>query len=633
MDLKAGWDGTWQDFLSTDRASFLESLVSFHRSLSWTQDLDPAQRYAWETEYDVMTSTLNHVITETQVEPEKCWIAFEQELIGEGGKRAADVNLVTPAGELFVVEFKHKQEASEYEILRANSDLQTMRRYHSESIDLVGHGFVVLTKPGAKPFQHPNVVCDIADDGLAPQLASQLITSLSKPSYYNVLQWAKGEFYRQPSILHGTAQVFFDAKIPTLKTSAGENIDQARAALLKLYQHARDKQQRYVVVVHGRPGAGKTLLGISSVAEIARSESAKQSEPIFLSGNGPLVQVLQHTLDYSGKQSVGRTGDKVIDGRVMIQDLLPFKKDLKRSLTSRRETFVVFDEAQRAWDKASPRESQSPSELMLFCNWLACQPFGVLVLLVGDGQAIHRNEMQLDQMLADLDAAIRAQNGKVIPIMPSLHASKMQLVTPIKKDVYNLKTPIRQAYTESLDKWIEAVLSNNSDQAQKVALDIQAYYPLRLTQNQQTAETYALGVQQTMHEGNKLQDAFRTGWLMSSQGGKFIEEVQKDKYKPGKHIGPWYVEPPSSENSCCQFEAACTEFSCQGLELSLALFNWGQDMVYRNGKLVAEDRRQNEHYTEGSYRVLLSRGRSGLVIKCDDQETFEYLKQCGMQEL
>ncbi len=353
MDLKAGWDGTWQDFLSTDKASFLESLVSFHRSLSWTQDLDPAQHYAWETEYDVMKATLHHVVNDAKVEPDKCWIAFEQELIGEGGKRAADVNLVTPAGELFVVEFKHKQEASEYEILRANFDLQTMLRYHSESIDLIGHGFVVLTKPGAKPFQHPNVVCDIADDSLAPQLTSQLITSLSKPGYYNVRQWAKGKFYRQPSILHGTAQVFFDAKIPTLKTLAGENIDQARAALLTLYQHARDKQQRYVVVVHGRPGAGKTLLGISSVAEIARSESAKQSEPIFLSGNRPLVQVLQHTLEYSGKQLGNRIVDKVIDGRVMIQDLLPFKKDLKRSLKSRRETFVVFDEAQRAWDKAN----------------------------------------------------------------------------------------------------------------------------------------------------------------------------------------------------------------------------------------------------------------------------------------
>lgn len=47
-------------------------------------------------------------------------------------------------------------------------------------------------------------------------------------------------------------------------------------------------------------------------------------------------------------------------------------------------------------------------------------------------------------------------------------------------------------------------------------------------------------------------------------------------------------------------------------------------MLFRSGKLVVEARRQYEHYTEGSYRVLLSRGRSGLAIKCDDQETFEY---------
>ena len=73
--------------------------------------------------------------------------------------------------------------------------------------------------------------------------------------------------------------------------------------------------------------------------------------------------------------------------------------------------------------------------------------------------------------------------------------------------------------------------------------------------------------------------------------------------------------------------------SCQGLELSLALFNWGKDMVYRNGTLVVEGRRSQEHYTEGSYRVLLSRGRSGLVIKCDDQETYRYLKSCGMKIL
>lgn len=637
MDLQAGWAGTWQDFFQTTKASFVQSLVTFYNNLEWTQELDPTQRFAWEIEYDLMLATLRYAIAETKTAPEKCWIAFEQELIGEGGKRAADINLVTPAGELFVIEFKHKTEASEHEILRANSDLQTMLRYHSESIHLVGYGFLVLTKPDAKTFQHPHVVCEIAVNGLAPKLACQIITSLNKPDSYDALCWEKGEFYRQPSILHGTAQVFFDAKIPTLKTSASENIEEARKALLELYQYAKQKQQRYIVVVHGRPGAGKTLLGVSAVAEISRSDSAKKSEPILLSGNAPLVQVLQHTLDYYGKCKSAHEAKKVIDGRIMIQDLHIFKKQIKGALTSRKETFVVFDEAQRAWDKASPRDSQSLSELMLFCNWLSSQPFGVLVLLVGDGQAIHRNEMQLEQMLTDLDHSVRAQNGNIVAIMPSLHAKKMRLIKPIERDVFNLKTPIRQSYTECLDKWIEAVLSNNSVLASDVALNIQSDYPLRVTQSKGLAECYTSELQNTLHEGNRKPDAFRSGWLMSSRGGKFIEEVQKDKFKPGKHIGPWYVEPPKSKNSCCQFDTACTEFSCQGLELSLALFNWGQDLLYRDGQLIVAKeksyRRQYDHYTEGSYRVLLSRGRSGLVIKCDDNETFTYLKSCGMKEL
>ncbi len=630
MDLTAGWEGTWQQFLNTDKERFIATLKRFYESLKWTTDLSPTQLYAWESEYDVMTATLEHVKAEVALELEKCWIAFEKELIGEGGKRAADVNLVTPSGELFVVEFKHKERVTEHEILRANSDLQTMLRYHSESINLVGHGFLVLTKPGSESFEHPHVVCDIADSGLASKLSSKLITSLKKPEVYDVQNWKHGEFYRQPSILHGTAQVFFDAKIPTLKTSAGENIDEARAALLKLYHTAKERQQRYVVVVHGRPGAGKTLLGISAVAEIARSESQKKSEPIFLSGNKALVNVLQYTLNYSAAQAGKQFSDKVIDGRVMIEHLYVFKKHVRSANSIRKETFVVFDEAQRAWNSSK----NSESDLTLCCDWLSKQPFGVLVLLVGDGQAIHTKEMELDQMLVDLERAVSAQKGRVIPIMPSLHASKMKRIKPIKRDVFNLKTPIRQSFTEELDEWIEAVLSNNFAKAQEVASKIQPSYPIRVTRSKKAAEDFASDCQQTMQEGNKIrQHAFRVGWLQSGKGGEFMEKVDVEGSKYNSAIGPWYVDPPSSEHSCCQFNAACDEFTSQGLELSFALFNWGHDLIYRNGKLEPVKCRDYDHYTEGSYRVLLSRGRSGMVIKCDDTETYEYLARCGAVEI
>lgn len=634
MEALAGWSGTWEAFFNVEKWRFVDRLVAFHASLPWTEELSDAQKEAWVIEYEVMKRTLKQVCDASGFLPDNAWIAFEQELVGEGGKRAADVNLVLPTGDLFVVEFKHKLAASEHEVWRARFDLKTMLRFHSESIGLEGHCFLALTKPGATGFKHERVTCDMPENGLLPALSNALIKMMFKPQLaYDVLKWQHGNFYRQPSILHGTVQVFFEETIPTLKTSAGENIEDARANLLKLYQHAKTNHKRYLVVVHGRPGAGKTLLGISAVADLVNTYGAEHCKPVFLSGNGPLVQVLQHTLDYHGKRSNKRLP---LDGRVLIEDLINFKRTLKQQ--SRwdeiEENFVVFDEAQRAWEKLNSRDANSQSELHLFCDWLAQKDFGVLVLLVGDGQAIYRNEMSLESMLLALEDTLYLHENRITTIMPELHSHHLKKVQMHQREVFNLKTPIRQAYTEELDRWIEAVLEGNTQQANAVATSLSLDYPLMLTKSKSTAENFAREHMQTLHQDNIKLDAFRMGWLMSSQGGPFIPEV---KAKSANLVGPWYVEPPASNLSCCQLNTACTEFASQGLELSLALLNWGNDLVFRDGVLqLAQERkyrRDEDHYTYGSYRVLLSRGRNGLIIKCDDDATFQFLKVCGMSIL
>ena len=632
MESLAGWSGTWEAFFNVEKGSFVGQLVAFHASLPWTEELAPTQEYAWGIEHEVMKRTLKHVCRVSGFSPDNAWIAFEQELVGEGGKRAADVNLVLPTGDLFVIEFKHKLAASEHEIWRARFDLKTMLSFHSESIGLEGHCFLALTKPGATRFMHDRVTCDIPENDELPALSNALIKAFTKPQQaYDVLKWQHGNFCRQPSILHGTVQVFFEETIPTLKTSAGENIEDARIKLLELYQYAKKNYKRYVVVVHGRPGAGKTLLGISAVADLVNTYGAENCKPVFLSGNGPLVQVLQHTLDYHGKRS---NKELQIDGRGLIEDLINFKRTLKQQ--SRwdeiEENFVVFDEAQRAWEKLNSRDANSQSELHLFCDWLAQKDFGVLVLLVGDGQAIYRNEMSLESMLLALEDALYQHENRITTIMPELHAHHLKKVQVRQREVFNLKTPIRQAYTEELDRWIEAVLAGNAQQANAVAASLSLDYPLMLTKSKSTADNFAREHMQTLHQDNVKLDAFRMGWLMSSQGGPFIPEV---KAKSANLVGPWYVEPPASNLSCCQLSTACTEFASQGLELSLALVNWGNDLVFRDGALqLAQERkyrRDKDHYTYGSYRVLLSRGRNGLIIKCDDDETSEFLCACGMK--
>ena len=634
MEPLAGWSGTWEAFFNVDEENIVSQLTAFHASLPWTEELSGSQIEAWYIEFDVMQKTLKQVCEISRFSPDKAWIAFEQELVGEGGKRAADVNLVLPTGDLFVIEFKHKLYASEHEIWRAGFDLKTMLRFHSESIGLEGHCFLALTKPGASRFNHEKVICDIAVNGLLPELSQALTASLMKPQRaYDSLSWQHGSFYRQPSILHGTVQVFFDETIPTLKTSAGENIENARASLLKLYEDAKARLKRYVVVVHGRPGAGKTLLGISAVADLVNSYGAEHCKPLFLSGNGPLVQVLRHTLEYHGKHS---KKNLPLDGRVLIEDLINFKRSLKQQArwNEMKENFVVFDEAQRAWEKLSTRDVNSQSELHLFCDWLAQKDYGVLVLLVGDGQAIYRNEMSLEQMLLALEDALQKHGPKLTTIMPELHAHNLKKVPVHQREVFNLKTPIRQAYTEDLDRWIESVLAGNADQANSVAVSLRLDYPLLLTKSQIDAETFAREHMQTLHQDNKKSDAFRMGWLMSSQGGSFLPEV---KAKGANLVGPWYVAPPSDDLSCCRLKTACTEFASQGLELSLALLNWGNDLIFREGKLLLGQEckylREEAYYTYGSYRVLLSRGRNGLIIKCDDDETFEFLCASGMSLL
>lgn len=633
MDFLSGWSGTWADFLAVDRVIFLQKLAAFHDNLAWTGSLESTQREAWEIEYGLLQETLKHVCQNAQFDPEAAWISFEQELIGEGGKRAADVNLILPTSDLFVVEFKHKLMASEQEIWRARFDLATMQKFHSESMALKGHCFLVLTRAGARSFKDEHVISDLPANNMLPKLSNELCRALSKPrNQYQTHQWQFGQFYRQPSLMHGTVQVFFEESIPTLKTEAGNNIKDARAELVALYEQAKKNKERYVVVVHGRPGAGKTLLGVSVVADLIKSYGAETCKPVFLSGNRPLVNVLRYTLEYHGR----RTGrEQAIDGRELIEDLVNFKRTLKNGnrASGRDEKFVVFDEAQRAWERVNTGGGASETELHLLCKWLAKIEFGILVLLVGDGQAIHNNEMSLDKMLSELDHAISREGKLIRTIMPDLHAHHMKNIEVDCREVFNLKTPIRQAYTDDLDRWIEAVLDGDAQKAKEVTSNARFDYPLLLANSKQDADDYARDLQRILHEDNAKVDAFRMGWLQSSHGGKFIPEVASQKNGP---IAQWYVEPPGSPNSCCQLSSACTEFSSQGLELSLALFNWGQDLQYREGSLATSEtpsyRRQQDHYTFGSYRVLLSRGRNGLIVKCDDQQTLDFLVRCGMKE-
>ena len=122
----------------------------------------------------------------------------------------------------------------------------------------------------------------------------------------------------------------------------------------------------------------------------------KMTPAVYLSGNGPLVAVLQDSL---------RGGP--VPGSVFVQDI---KKYVAYYSSSRGRTppehLIVFDEAQRAHDAERvatvhkrPIGLSEPEHLLEFCSRIP--EWCVLVALIGDGQAIHAGEEIGVQLWAD----------------------------------------------------------------------------------------------------------------------------------------------------------------------------------------------------------------------------------------
>lgn len=148
------------------------------------------------------------------------------------------------------------------------------------------------------------------------------------------------------------------------------------------------------MLLTGVPGAGKTLVGLQAVhahflddLAVNRGDGKPSAPAVFLSGNGPLVEVLQYEL-----RGAGGGGQTFVRG----------VKDYVRRYSGKRalvppEHVLVFDEAQRAWDADRVGEghgtSHGRSEPELFVDFAERIPgWCVVIGLIGSGQEIHLGE-------------------------------------------------------------------------------------------------------------------------------------------------------------------------------------------------------------------------------------------------
>ena len=366
------------------------------------------------------------------------------------------------------------------------------------------------------------------------------------------------------------------------------------------------------------PGAGKTFLGLQYVYDVCKSNENVNS--VYLSGNGPLIEVLTDALN----------SDVFVKNihTVVNEHILGKTKGFNKNI-------LVFDEGQRAWDKEQmfKKRNTSMSEADILIDLAEKElEWSVLLILVGEGQEINTGE---NSGLIQWDTALKKSNKKWIVVCPDkLVDIFKETHTVIANDNFNLNETLRSYLANDVSKFINLLLDGEIEKAKNLSTPIlKAGFNMYVTRDLKKAKEYC----KNRYSDNKNK---RYGILASSKAYNLSYYSIKPIFKP--QISKWFNSEPFESGSCCQLNIAISEFDCQGLEIDMPIIGWGVDMLWNGNnwdKFKKDEGIDSESniYRKNSYRVLLTRGRDGFIVFIPDEPrfnpTFEILLNSGLQKL
>jgi len=606
-----GWSGTAADFLQTPESVWLSSLTAHHQGLLGAPP-STSQVDAWTESGEVMRKSLRDISIADQSALE--WgIVFEYELPLEGGRRP-DV-VVLAGASVVVLEFKQNPIPTAAAIDQADAYARDLSEYHSESHGRVVTPILVLPRSKGVPPHQGLLLSD------ASSLA-KLLLSHAQGQQIDLHSWLHAKYEPLPFLIAAARRIFENEPLPHIKRALATDIPQAVDLLGQLAEKAAADGERVLAFIAGVPGSGKTLAGLSLVYQRVK----KMSAATFLSGNGPLVEVLRDALK----------------SKVFVRDLHAFIKTYGTSTKIPNEHVIVFDEAQRAWDSdyMNYKHGIDRSEPDLLIDVGDRLPeWAFLVGLVGDGQEIHVGE---EAGIGQWHDAIRPdlRSSRWTVHCPPRLASAFPSVTAVPHSVLDLTTSLRARRAEDIHAWVVALLDGRLTDAVLLAAKIQAsQFPMYFTRDLNDAKSYLRDLYA------EVPDA-RYGLLASSRSQNHLPKHGVDSSFPATKrvkVARWYNEPFGHPQSCCALTDVVTEFACQGLELDFPLVCWSTDMKWDKtswkirpvkSRYPMEDQ---DAIRKNAYRVLLTRGRDGLLIFVppdpDLDQTANTLQAAGVRPL
>ena len=499
--------------------------------------------------------------------------------------------MVVLAGEaVLVLEFKSTALIQAGHVDQVGAYARDLAEYHEASHWRTVKAVLVSTAL-RRPVRKAGLVSICGPDSLA-----DILSELSAPGTIDFAAWLTAPYAPLPSLVSAARRIFREESLPHVRRAFAARIPETIELTQSLIDEAETEGRRRLILITGVPGAGKTLVGLRLVYERADAKATST----FLSGNGPLVQVLQDALG-SG---------------VFVRDLHKFITSYGKTARVPDQHVLVFDEAQRAWDSGYmfQKKGVPHSEPELLVGIADRLPsWATLIGLVGTGQAIYSGEE--GGMPLWREAAAASEEPWEVFCPPELTEIFRGLDVTVVDDL-DLGISLRSRQAEDLHEWVAAVLAGDLSAAESIASkEWRASFPLYLTRNLDEAREYArerysnepdprYGLLASSHATNLEQLGIDNSWITTSR----------------MKLARWYNAPPDDALSCCSLTQPVTEFSCQGLELDLPIVCWGNDARWVGNGWAYQPKRRQYPITDpigllrNTYRVLLTRGRDGLLI-------------------
>ncbi len=576
---------------------------------------------------------------------------------------------------VFVIEFKVGEKMYlSHDVEQVWDYALDLKNFHKPSHELLLVPILVATHADCLPI---DIIATSHYDNLTEPLKTNsknlgktidsVLSFFASEEGVNCNKFVTGSYSPTPTIIEAAVTLYNNHNVEEITRSDADatNLKVTTKYISDTISIAKKESKKIICFVTGVPGAGKTLVGLKVASEHLDNEKGNSS--VFLSGNKPLVHILQEAL----------TRDKVLQEKLkgikltkkiaregvksFIQIIHHYRDEYLRDKKAPYDHIAIFDEAQRAWTKEQtvkfmrekknePNFQFSEPEFLISCldrhkDW------AVIVCLVGGGQEINTGEAGISEWIKAVKSSFANWETRISPNLFDSEYDAIEAIKGLKEcsrvefntDLH-LSVSMRSFRAENVSRLVKELLDLNTEAKTTLKL-LEDKYPIVLTRDLKKAKNWLK---------EKARGSERYGMVVSSQAYR-LKPLAIDVRSPINHVN-WFLNGKDDIRSSYFLEDVATEFQIQGLELDWACVIWDGDLrfqtdhwsthSFKGNKWQNINKEIRKKYLINAYRVLLTRSRQGMVIVVPEgnnedhtrqpefyDSTYQYLSEIGIKNI